>query len=272
MHRITPRLAGGLLLALMLGSAGALEAPAAGRRAVELPPAADLVYDLHARQRGLSLKGEAIVNWRAGEGRYSVSAESRLPILGTITENRSSGAVDASGLVPDEFVENRLRKDPTTATFDRASKSLRFSEGSKVYPLRGGEQDRASITWQLASVARAAGAGFRPGSEWPFFVAGRRDAETWVFKVVKREKVRTGLGEVEAVLVTRQPVADKKDQTLEVWLAPQHQWYPVKLRFADGANEQIEQTLSGFTRCEYCRSRPPGRRRLRRAVPAIRPD
>ncbi|QOY95052.1 DUF3108 domain-containing protein [Massilia sp. UMI-21] len=247
MQGFAPRATTGLLLALTLGGAAAQDAPAAIKRAFELPPSADLQYTLQARQRGFSLKGEAVVNWRAGGGRYSVNAESRLPILGTITADRSSGTVDGFGLAPGEFVEKRLRKDPTTTTFDRDAKTLRFSEGKQVYPLKGGEQDRASITWQLAAVARAAGERFKPGSEWPFFVAGRRDAETWVFKVVKREKVRTGLGEVEAVLVARQPVADKKDQTLEIWLAPRHEWYPVKLRYADGDKERVEQTLDTVT-------------------------
>jgi hypothetical protein len=231
-----------------MGSACAQDAPANVKRLFELPPSADLNYELQARQRGFSLKGEAIVTWRAGDGKYAISAESRVPMLGTITADRSSGTIDAFGLAPGEFVEKRMRKDPTTTTFDREAKTLRFSESKEVYPLKGGEQDRASVTWQLAAVARGAGARFKPGSEWPFFVAGRRDGETWVFKVVKRDKVRTGLGEVEAVLVARQPVADKKEQSLEVWLAPQHEWYPVKLRFADGDKELVEQTLNTVTR------------------------
>lgn len=238
----------GLLLALLLGSAGAQEAPAAIKRKFELPPSADLHYELQARQRGFGLKGEAIVTWRVGDGQYAVSAESKVPLLGTITHDRSSGSIDVFGLAPGEFVEKRMRKDPTTTTFDREAKALRFSESRQVYALKGGEQDRASITWQLAAVARGAGNRFRPGSEWPFFVAGRRDAETWVFKVLRREKVQTGLGEVEAVLVARQPVADKKDQELEVWLAPRHEWYPVKLRYADGDKERIEQTLNTVTK------------------------
>ena len=238
----------GLLLALTLGTAGAQEAPAAIKRKFELPPSADLHYELQARQRGFGLKGEAIVTWRAGDGKYAVSAESKVPLLGTITHDRSSGTIDAFGLAPGEFTEKRMRKDPTTATFDREARALRFSESKQVYPLKGGEQDRVSITWQLAAVARGAGERFKPGSTWPFFVAGRRDAETWVFKVIKRERVQTGLGEVEAVLVERQPVADKKGQVLEVWLAPQHEWYPVKLRYADGDKEQVEQTLRTVTK------------------------
>lgn len=252
MHHIAPRHAGSALaLALALGlanAAAAQDAPAPTKRKFELPPSADLRYELQARQRGFGLKGEAIVTWRAGDGRYAISAESRLPVLGTITHDRSSGTIDAFGLAPAEFTEKRMRKDPTTATFDRDARALRFSESKQVYPLKGGEQDRASITWQLVAVARGAGARFQPGSAWPFFVAGRRDAETWVFKVVGREKVQTGLGEIEAVRVARQPVPGKKDQELEIWLAPQHEWYPVKLRYADGDKERIEQTLSTVTK------------------------
>lgn len=253
MHHIAVRHAGsGLVLALALASlhapAGAQDAPAPVKRKFALPPSADLHYELQARQRGFGLKGEAIVTWRAGDGKYAASAESRVPLLGTITHDRSSGTVDAFGLAPAEFHEKRMRKDPTTTTFDREAGALRFSESKQVYPLKGGEQDRVSITWQLAAVARGAGERFRPGSRWPFFVAGRRDAETWVFRVVRREKVQTGLGEVEAVLVSRLPVADKKDQELEIWLAPQHEWYPVKLRYADGDKERIEQTLNTVTK------------------------
>lgn len=238
----------GLLLAGAIGAASAQDAPASAKRPFELPPSADLHYELQARQRGFGLKGEAIVAWRAGNGQYSVGATSKVPVLGTITDDRSSGTIDAWGLAPREFVEKRMRKDPTTATFDRGAKSLSFSESKQVYPLKGGEQDRVSITWQLAAVARAAGDKFKAGSKWPFFVAGRRDAESWVFEVVRREKVSTGLGEVDAVLVSRLPVADKKDQSLEVWLAPQQEWYPVKLRYQEGEKEAIEQTLNAVTK------------------------
>ena len=238
-------------LALALGGTTAQAAnPAhpAIKRPFELPPSADLAYDLSARQRGLALKGDATVNWRAGDGKYDVRVESRVAILGTLLDNRSQGTVDEFGLAPAEFSEKRLRKDPTSIAFDRGEKVMSFSEGDKTYPLKGGEQDRVSITWQLAAVARAAGDKFKAGSEWPFFVAGRRDAEHWVFKVVRREKVRTGLGEVDAVLVSRQPLPDKKDQALEIWLAPQHEWYPVKLRYQEGEKEQIEQTLNTVTK------------------------
>lgn len=218
-----------------------------GKPPFELAPSADLSYRVAAQQKGFSLSGEALLTWRAGAGKYAASAESRVPLLGKISDNRSHGTVDASGLAPAEFYEKRYRKDPTTTVFNRDSKLIIFADG-KTAPLKGGEQDRVSVTWQLASVARAAGERFKPGSEWTFVVASRKDAEPWTFRVGKREKVSTGVGELEAVHVTRAVRPGNKDQTLDIWLAPGKEWYPVKLKFTDNGNEAVEQTLEKITR------------------------
>jgi hypothetical protein len=235
------------LLAAAFGGAFAEEHPAL-KRPFELPPSADLSYSITAQQKGITLNGEAVITWRAGDGKYLVNAETRAALLGKITENRSEGAIDTFGLAPALFSEKRFRKQPTSTTFNRGDKTLSFSDGKLTYPLQGGEQDRASVAWQLAAVARRAGAKFRPGSEWSFFVAGPRDAQAWTFKVDKRETVHTGLGDVEAVHVVRTPPADSKDQGLDIWLAPSRDWYPVKLRFTDNDDEFIEQTLEKITK------------------------
>jgi hypothetical protein len=237
----------GGLLAAAAGGAWAAERSAV-KRPFEVPPSADLNYRLAAQHKGFGLNGEATITWRAADGKYAVGVESRVPLLGKLSDNRSEGAIDAFGLAPAEFYEKRYRKDPTTTVFNRDSKTITFTDGKLTYPLKGGEQDRVSVTWQLASVARAAGGRFKPGSEWIFFVAGRRDAEPWTFKVVKRETVRTGVGEVDAVHIVRAPLPGNKDQTLDIWLAPGKEWYPVKLRFTDNENESIEQTLEKITK------------------------
>jgi hypothetical protein len=233
----------GVLLATTLACAWAQDEHPSTKRAFDLPPSAELTYNLDARQSGFSLGGKAVITWRAGDGKYLVNAESRVSLLGKITENRSQGLIDSFGLAPAEFYEKRFRKDPTTSTFDRAAKTMSFSDGKQTYPLKGGEQDRASVTWQLVAQARAAGDKFRPGSEWPFFVAGRRDADPWTFKVVKREKLDTPLGMLDTVHVVRMPSAAVKGQTLDIWLAPSQEWYPVKLRFSDDDKDFVEQTL-----------------------------
>ncbi len=233
------------LLATSLSAAGA--APAAPvKRAVELPPSADLAYELAAQQRGIGLKGDALITWRAGDGRYDVNVEARVALLGKLNEYRSQGTIDTYGLAPETFTEKRYRKDPTTTTFDRESKTILLTEAKQPYAMKGGEQDRASVTWQLAAVARAAGeAKFKPGSEWTFVVTGRRDAEPWTFRVVKQEKIRTAMGELDTIHVKRER-RDSRGDSVEIWLAPSQEWYPVKLRFED-ERDTIDQTITRIT-------------------------
>ena len=189
------------------------------------------------------------MTWRAGDGKYDVNVEARVPLIGKLTEYRSHGVIDSFGLAPDEFYEKRYRKDATTTRFDRDAKTIALTEAKEPYVMKGGEQDRASVTWQLASVARAAGeANFKPGSEWSFIVAGRRTAEPWTFKVVKREKIQTAMGELDTLMVTRERAGDGKSEGVDVWLAPGQEWYPVKLRFRDDERETIEQTVTKITR------------------------
>jgi hypothetical protein len=233
----------GMVLAATLACAWGQDEHPAVKRPVDLPPSAELTYGLTARQSGFSLNGKAVITWRVGDGKYFVNAESRVSLLGKITENRSQGEIDSFGLAPAEFYEKRFRKEPTTSTFDRAGKTLGFSDGKQTYPLKGGEQDRASVTWQLIAQARAAGDSFKAGTTWPYFVAGRHDADPWTFRVLKREKISTPMGEFDTVHVMREQNAAIKGQTLDLWLAPSLEWYPVKLRFSDDDKDFVEQTL-----------------------------
>jgi len=244
-----------IMLALAAAASGgamayAADTPAAPAvRPFKLAPSADLDYAIQARQRGFSLTGEALISWRAADGKYSVQAETRNPLFGKILETRSEGTIDNYGLAPAQFVEKKFRKSATNTVFNRETKTISFTDGKLSYPLAGGEQDRASASWQLVALARAAPDKFITGSEWTFFVAGPHDGEPWTFKVVKREKVSVGgaIGDVEAVHILRAPPADDKGQALDIWLAPSLDWYPVRLRFADD-DDFVEQRLSKMTK------------------------
>lgn len=243
---ITALLAGGFLEA-HAASTGLTPSTAAIPR-ISLPPSADLHYRISAKQNGISIDGEGQVQWQTGNDKFSVTSETRASIFGKVLEAKSVGDIDRFGLAPLTFEDKRFHKEPTTTTFDRTQKIIRFSNSDATYPIAGGEQDRNSVIWQLIGVARAAGARFKPGSEWRFFVAGQRDAEPWLFRVEKSEKVRTALGELNAVHVVRAPPPDDKGQRLDIWLAPSMEWYPARLRFTDPDQEFIEQTLYSITR------------------------
>lgn len=245
---MTPSLFRFLPAAAFAGLLAAAPAHAADHAAPKykfnVPPSAVLSYSIKARQSGIPIEGEAQAHWSADGKHYAASSEARAMLVGKILDSKSEGAIDAFGLAPESFTEKRFRKDPTTTSFDRAAHLIRFSASDQTYPIEGGEQDRSSVIWQLISVARAAPAKFKPGSEWKFFVAGQRDADPWTFKVTGQEKIDTPLGALTALHVERDPPPGSKEQQLDIWLAPQRDWYPVKLRFSDtGEGDFIEQTL-----------------------------
>jgi hypothetical protein len=232
-------------LLLSVAVAAAPPAPTAAKPPypTSVAPAAELSYGIRARQGGLSISGESEMHWLPAGKRYTLTIETRAMLVGKILDEKSEGAIDAWGLAPASYTEQRFRKDATSVTFNREAKSISFSASERSYPIRGGEQDRASVIWQLSAVARAAPARFRNGSSWNFFVVGQRDADPWTFKVGAQEKVAGPDGEVMAWHVTRNPPPGSEEQQLDIWLAPALQWYPVKLRFTEGGGDFIEQTL-----------------------------
>jgi hypothetical protein len=218
------------------------------RRPFNLPPQADLVYSIKARQRSISINGDATVQWRHGDGTYSLHTVSHAGLFGKILESHSEGEIDGYGLAPGTFMEKRFRKEPTTATFHRDSKTITFSKGDESYPIKGGEQDRTSAPWQLVAQARSAPDKFTAGSQWAYFVAGRRDAEPWVFRTVGRETLQTGAGTVEAVHFTKSPPKSDASQQVDLWLAPGLDWYPVRIRFVDDDGDYVDQLLEKVVR------------------------
>ena len=214
----------------------------------KLPPPAALHYAIKARQSGLSLDGTALLSWAVSDDNYSIRSETRAMLLGKILESESAGRIDGYGLAPAQLTEKRFRKAPTSTTFDRDSLTIAFTESNASYPLMGGEQDRTSAIWQLIAVARAAPGKIKEGTEWVFFVAGRRDAQRWTFKAMQRETIRTALGELNTLHLRKAPPPDSLEQQLDIWLAPALEWYPVRLRFSDADGDFVEQSLQEISK------------------------
>jgi Protein of unknown function (DUF3108) len=212
-----------------------------------IPPSAQLHYTIKADRSGLTLLGEASVNWQTADAKpaptYSISSETRAAIFGKILEASSRGTIDSYGLAPDLYEEKSRNKAAAQARFNRDLKQITFAESSDNYPIRGGEQDRTSIVWQLVSIARATPKKFVQGSHWEFFVAGRHDADPWTFTVDENVTLSTPLGNLPTIHVIKAPPPNSKDQRLDIWLAPSLEWYPVRLKFSDADGDTIDQTL-----------------------------
>jgi len=236
-----------LAIAATTASAAKSDYPVA-KRATSLPPSADLSYTVKGSNHGFPLAGTGTVAWRQGEGSYSLHTEARSGLFGKVLEQRSEGTLDEYGLAPATFYEKRFRKDPTTTRFDRGTHRIEFEDGKVSYAIRGGEQDRSSVTFQLAVLARATPEKFTPGSEWTFFVAGRRDGEPWTFRVVGHETMESaGLGEQKVLHISRKQ-GGSHEQQVDLWLAPELDWYPARILLKEEDGDSFEQVLEKVNR------------------------
>lgn len=230
---------------------GALLHVNAASQELDYPPSADLVYSLKSSQRGIPLRGEAKISWQISEPKnakraYKIQSETTVPLFGKILSTSSLGEVDLLGLAPQQFIEKRFRKAQASTTFDRANKTIRFSDSDLTYPITGGEQDRLSATWQLVALVRGNPDSLVAGHEWSMFVAGLRDAEPWTFKLIGFSKIATALGEQDVVHIAKAPPPDAKGQQLDIWLAVGLGYYPVRISFSDANGDQVDQRIAAI--------------------------
>ena len=232
-----------ILIALTINT---LCSAAETKYAVNLPPSAKLEYGIRASIKGLIVDGTGFINWEKNNGKYKLLSETRTALTGTLLSEKSEGSQDQSGLSPDSFFIKRFRKDGLTTQFDHTAHKLIFSGNPTPLPLQGGEQDRLSVMWQLLSAARAAPAQFKPGARFSFIVAGSHDAEPWIFEVKQTQRLRTGLGDLDALQIIRISEQNPNASRTEIWLAPALEWFPVRLRISENNGDYVEQSIESL--------------------------
>ncbi|WP_092433608.1 DUF3108 domain-containing protein [Collimonas sp. OK607] len=211
------------------------------------PPSAELKYDVEALQKGQNYHGSGKITWQTDGGNYTINGEAGALFI-TVLDFKSEGEINDFGVAPVTYTQKRFRKPATQTIFHRERNAIVFSSSTNSYPRSGGEQDRASVVWQLASIGRGDSTQFSPGAVIDLFVAGPLDAETWRMQVIGQEKITVGGDDLDTWHVIRVPQAGSHEQRLDIWLAPQQQWYPVKLRFTETDGDYLDMSLSKMKR------------------------
>jgi len=215
------------------------------RYQVRPPPSVDMKYEVRALSQGKEVYGNGRIVWHADGRRYRIDGEAGV-LFFTVLHFQSEGGFDDFGVAPQSYIEKRMRKEETVTRFEPSPGSIRFSSSTASYPRNGGEQDRASIVWQLASIGLGDPAQYAPGAQLRVFVAGVRNAEPWLIQVIGQERIDTPAGAMQAWHVSRVPQPGSRDQKLDIWLAPEHSWYPVRLRFTEPSGEYLELAVSAL--------------------------
>lgn len=219
--------------------------PASPQYQANPPPSATLRYDVEAWREGQRVYGHGSIAWHTDGSSYRISGDAGI-LFFSVLSFTSEGMIDSSGVAPVLYNEKRFRKSATNTHFQRERNLISFSASTTSYPRQGGEQDRASVIWQLASIGRGDSGRFVAGADIDLFVAGVRDAETWRIHVIGQEQIEIDGQPTHAWHVVRAPRPGSYDQKIDIWLAPEQQWYPVKLRYTESSGDYLDLLLSNI--------------------------
>ena len=198
----------------------------------KLPPSVTLRYEV---RRGF-LRGTGEIRWQRVGDDFGLRLEARIAGL-TLLAQTSQGVVDATGLAPVRFLDQRARRTAQAANFRRDAGTITFSGASVVWPLLPGTQDQLSWMIQLAGIVAAeperASAG---GSISMVIVGARGEAGVRTLRYAGREDAQTASGTVPALKF----VVDSRsayDSGYEIWLDPAHDYLPAHATRRNGAGE-----------------------------------
>lgn len=208
------------------------------------PPPAVLSFDaIGIRNDGRRIEGKGTITWSHDGHRYVLNTEVSV-LLFTLLKYRSDGELGKLGVAPLLYAEKRIGRSETNTHFQRDAKVISFSASTATVPVSGGEQDRGSWVWQLASLGRGDPDKFEAGLLLEMAVAGNKTVDTWRIYVNERENVALPGGEVSAWRLSVIPGATSFDKQVDVWLAPDREWYPVRMSHQDKNGNRIELLLT----------------------------
>jgi hypothetical protein len=221
-------------------------APQTPPHRTDAPPSVALKYDVQGLRDGQKVYGSGKITWHNMGDRYRIDGNASV-LFFTLLQFSSDGMLDDFGVSPTLYTEKRFHKTATDTRFEHARNTITFSSSDNQYPRPGDAQDRASIIWQLAAMGRGDPAVFSAGAGFDIFVAGVHDAEPWQVTVSGKEDLDMNIdgGPVSAWHLVRLPRPGSYDQKIDIWLAPQQQWYPVKIRYTESDGDFLEMSLSG---------------------------
>jgi hypothetical protein len=153
----------------------------------------------------------------------------------------SRGLITKNGLRPLHFEEDRTRKPKRAADFDWDARLIKLTDGAKVetVPLPDNTFDQTSFAYAFA---------FRPPSDeiLPVHLTDGRKLSDYKFQIIGKEKLKTPLGDLETVHFQKIQEADDK-RGFEVWLAVEHHYLPVQIRFVEKDGTVVDSTVTAIS-------------------------
>ena len=189
----------------------------------------------------------AVINERfeTGDDTYRIVSESNPVGLLALFRKQgvtlvSSGRLTAKGLQPEHF-EGRNGEDESrqvSAEFDWAGARLTLKHEGKTEtaPLPPGTQDRISLMYQFMFA--------EPGQlrQLDVVMTNGRKIDNYRYLITPDVDLDTPLGRMKTLHLVKEHQPD--ESAAEIWLAPQHRFFPVKVLLVEKDGARYEQTIT----------------------------
>jgi hypothetical protein len=196
-------------------------------QAFKLPPSALLSYASYVNGNPNQI---AQINWVNLGNSYQIKVTLSVPFLGDYVFS-SIGTIDQYGLSPDFYEEIRGSKGSRNIEFARQANNIKYSVNDQSSDLPKGAQDRFSVLFQLASLVGGNSQLDDSGVARVIPVAELDKLNQWVFVSQGDEEVSdpTETKKLKARHFVRLPRNEADQRKVEVWLAEDHHWLPLKI-------------------------------------------
>ena len=154
----------------------------------------------------------------------------------------STGQVTREGLRPVRFEARRSAGENPQVSADldwgQGQLVLKHHGKTESFPLSAGTQDRLSVMYQFMYLASDR------LRVLDFPMTNGRKVDRYRYRAVSDVEIDTGLGRLKTVHLVKQ--RDPGDTVTEVWLSPQHHYFPVKLMLVEKDGMRFEQVIQNL--------------------------
>jgi Protein of unknown function (DUF3108) len=209
-------------------AAAAPSAPATHSLKLSYPASTRLQFDGTNVKNGSTKSGSSLLYWSTDGTNYKLSLEATALVVFSLTE-KSAGRLSINGLAPDRFSSTRTGRSEQATHFMYDLGQIKFSSNRPDVALQAGAQDRLSAMIQLAGMIGGDPERYKSVDRIYMQVAGLGNADIWEFNLQGMSELSVPAGKIQALKLMRTPRSEF-DQRLEIWLAPQLGYLPVRIR------------------------------------------
>jgi hypothetical protein len=202
----------------------------------KLPERIELNFSVQSGEDGFVI-GQSVYSGWVRDGRYALTSVAEATgvtgvfVTGKIIQ-RSEGRVNARGLQPELFSGQKGKRIQKPVRFDWSRQRLILPGGEVDLPVQ--TQDLLSFAFHLALVAEA------DDFDRILPVTNGKKLRDYRFRFIDRETLNSGANRVDTVHLRG---SREGDGSLDVWLAPDRHWLPVRIRTLDDKGKVVVLSL-----------------------------